>query len=211
MTGGHPDYLPPDWLAAYADGELTDAERARVERHLAEHPEARETLEGQEALAPGNAEFWAAVRAPEPSAGQWANTLAGVRAHAPARPARRWAAWLGTVGLMATAATVLLTLPAGDPPGPVPTPNPVAGPPAEDDRPYAMATDADVRIISLPEAAAELLLVGAHPLGDALVILARADEVAVHGVGPDAAGKFPEIPADPAAPDPPFLWAPRER
>ena len=204
-----PDHLPPDWLAAYADGELTECERARVERWLAEHPEARELVEAQEALGPGNVELWSAVRAPEPSGREWANTLAGIRAQAPARPARRWAAWLGTVGLMATAATILLTLPAGDPPTPVPAPNPVAGPP-EDDGPYAMATDADVRIISLPEAAADLLVVGTHPLGDAQVILAKADEVAVHGVGPDADGKFPDFPADPAAPDAPIVWAPRE-
>lgn len=211
MTGPRPDDLPPELLAGYADGELSGRDRARVERWLADHPEARELLEGQESLSPSNTEFWAAVRPPEPSAAQWAEVRDGIRANGP-RPSRRgWIALVGAIGLMATAATLLLALPALNRPLRVdPHPLPVVPPPGEDDEPFAMAGADDVRIVSLPEAAAGLLVVGRHPLGDTDLVLARADEIEFHGVGSDLAGRFPEVPNDPAADDAPMIWAPRE-
>src|SRR5436190_20928952 len=111
-----PDDLPREWLAAYADGELCPPERARVEQWLAENPEARDLLEAQEALGPTNAEFWDAVRPPAPAPGAWAETARAFTDRTASRPARRWAGWLGTIGLMATAATLLLALPAIEPP-----------------------------------------------------------------------------------------------
>lgn len=211
MTGPRPDDLPPELLAGYADGELCGQDRARVERWLADHPEARELLEGQEALSPNNTEFWSAVRPPEPSVAKWAEVRDGVQANAP-RPSRRgWIALIGAVGLMATAATLLFALPALYRPARVdPHSLPAPLPPAEDDEPFAMAGADDVRIVSLPESAAGLLVVGHHPLGDTDLVLARADEIEFHGVGSDLAGRFPEVPTDPAADDPPMIWAPRE-
>ena len=45
MNRRTPDDLPPELLAAYADGELGPHARDRVERWLADHPEAREIVD----------------------------------------------------------------------------------------------------------------------------------------------------------------------
>ena len=111
MTPRTPDDLPPNWLAAYADGELSAEDRARVEEWLAEDPEARELLDAQEALGPTNADFWNSVRPPSPSPGQWAGAFERI-APRMTPPRRAWAGWLGTAGLLATAATLILAMPA---------------------------------------------------------------------------------------------------
>jgi hypothetical protein len=212
MSAGRPDHLPPEWLAAYADGELGPRDRARVEEWLRDNPDARDALDAQEALGPANGEFWSAVRAPQPSGRQWANTIKGIKAAASTRPTRSWAGWLGTVGLMATAATLLVALPAADGPivhgPPLPCPNhfgPFA--PSPDDTPFVIADAADVRIISLPEEAADLLVVGTHPMGDSALILAGRGEVAFLGLGPELAAQLRE-PVEANADDLPMLWAP---
>jgi hypothetical protein len=43
-----------------------------------------------------------------------------------------------------------------------------------------------------------------------LVVLARADEVELLGLGTDSAGRFPDVPADVAPDDAPMIWAPRD-
>lgn len=208
MNAPRPDDLTSELLAGYADGELSAADRELVERWLAESPEARDLLDGQESLSPRNGEFWSAVRVPEPSAAQWANTLEGIRANRPAPARRRWVGLLGPLALLATAASLLFALPLADRPGvpaPLPAPSVV---PAEDEEPFQMASADDVRIISMPEDAAGMLVVGDHPLRDPL-LLARADEIEFHGVGSDVAGRFPEIPSTLAAEEAPMIWAPR--
>ena len=210
MTPRTPDDLPPDWLAAYADEELSPEDRARVEQWLAEDPQARELLDAQESFGPTNTEFWSTVRPQPPTPAQWSGAYERIAPQA-APHWRAWAGWLGTVGLLATAATLILAMPAPQcpclnaPPDDVPT---VPASPI-DDEPFAMASADDVRIISLPEAAARLLLVGEHPLGDSIVLLAQADEIVYFGVGSDIAGRFPDVPADPNAQDAPMIWAPR--
>lgn len=210
MTTSEPDDLPPETLAAFADGELAPRDRDRVEQWLADHPEARDLLDDQESLGPRNAEFWNAVRPPEPSHWQWAAVRDGIRGQAPAWANRRWRPWVASLALAAaaTAATVVVVLPPPDRPvsaDPVVTPRPAD----LDDEPFAMAGPDDVRILSLPESAAHLLVVGDHPLRDTLVVLARSDEVDFLGIGADLAGRFPDLPE--AAPeDPPMLWAPKE-
>ena len=109
---------------------------------------------------------------------------------------------------MATAATLFMALPGPqhtclNPPAVSPT-----GLDPSSDELLQMASTADVRIISLPQDAAKLLLVGEHPIGDSLLILAKADEVEFLGVGNDLEGRFPAVPADPQAPDAPMIWAP---
>jgi len=211
MTTPRPDRLPPELLAAYADGELSPPERLRVERWLAEHPEAADLMDAQESLGPSNVELWQAAQPPVPSARQWANTFDGIKDHAPAPPRPSRARWLGSAGLLATAATVVLLVTTADNPEPQ-APQALGLFPAGanlDDDPFPMAGPDDVRIVSLPEAAAGLLLVGEHPLGDALLTLARADEVEFYGVGSDIAGRFPEVPSDPLSLDAPMIWAPR--
>jgi hypothetical protein len=210
MTPRTPDDLPSNWLAAYADGELSPEARARVEQWLAEDPEARELLDAQESLGPNNTEFWNAVQPQLPSPDQWSSAFERIAPRS-ARARRAWAGWLGTAGLLATAATLILALPGPQNPcldAPPDIPLVVPGSTA-DDEPFAMASAEEVRIISLPEAAARLLLVGEHPLGDSVVLLAQADEIVYFGVGSDLAGRFPEVPADPNAQDAPMIWAPR--
>src|SRR5438270_6339912 len=86
----------PELLAAYADGELDAAGRARVEAWLAEHPEARDEIEAQRRLSRRNRHFWQATAGPQPSEASWLRLLARVHEAltasprpAPAAP-RRW-------------------------------------------------------------------------------------------------------------------------
>jgi len=203
--------LPPEWLAAYADGELTPRERARVENWLAENPEAREILEGQESLSPANADYWRAAQPPAPSAPHWNKTLQNIDNAIPPRPHRPWAKWLGAIGTLATAASIAGAIVILDRPtieskshGPRPDwTDSVA------EAPYEMATAEDVRIISLPESAANMLVVGEHPLRGVSMNMARFGEVEFLGIGSDLAGKFPEIPTDSATEEIPMIWAPR--
>jgi hypothetical protein len=209
MSDPNRDHLPLEWLAAYADSELTPAERDRVENWLADHPEAHELLESQESLAPWNREFWRAVEPPSPSSGQWTRVRNVVTAANPVRPSRPWLRWFGAAGLLATAASLLiLSFPdqqvvdqtvgrEG-----LPTVSPAV-------EPIAMATTEDVQIISLPESAAKLLVVGEHPLSGSSMSLARFGEVEFYGIGADIAGRFPEMPADRNTEDIPIVWAPR--
>jgi hypothetical protein len=73
-----------------------------------------------------------------------------------------------------------------------------------------MASADEVQIISLPEEAAHLLVVGEHPLRGQAVVLAKADEIEFLGIGTDLAGRFPELPTDVAPDDAPMIWAPRD-
>jgi anti-sigma factor RsiW len=208
MTPRRPHHVPPEWLAAYADGELSPEDRVRVELWLADNLEARELLEAQESLGPTNTEFWETVRPPTPSPTGWANTVRRIASGGPAAPRRRWAGWLGTAALLATAATLLLALPAGER-ATVPWPaSPIVGPDScADEEPYQMAQDEDVRIVSLPEEAADFLVVGRHPLGDSIVVLAGREELAVHNMGVDPAGRAAEMFDDA---DGAVVWAPKD-
>lgn len=200
------DHLPPEWLAAYADGELTAGERDRVENWLADHPEARELLDAQESLGPRNREFWQAVEPPSPMSAQWSRVRNAITAAKPVRPSRSWLRWFGSAGLLATAACLLiLSLPdrAGVQPPEVEENLPAAV------EPIAMASTDDVEIISLPESAAALLVVGDHPLNGSSMALARFGEVQFYGVGSDVAGRFPDLPSDANTEEIPIVWAPR--
>jgi anti-sigma factor RsiW len=209
MTTGPDDDLPPELLAAYADGELDPFDRARVEDWLADHPEARCLLEDQESLAPAS-DVWPALGPPEPSDAEWTACLHGIEAAVRPPARRRWLPLVATLALSATAAAVLLAVSALDRPAAPGTVEPDSVVVAAVEEPYPMAGDDDVRIVSLPEAAADLLVVGQHPLKDAVVVLAVTGEVEFLGVGNDVAGRFPELPADPGAEEAPLLWAPRD-
>ena len=210
MTTSDPDDLPPELLAAYADGELGPRDRDRVERWLADHPEARDLLDDQESLGPRNADFWQAVSPPQPSRREWDETLGRIRERTRGPVARRWLPWVGPLALAATAtaATVLFRAPPGPAVGPE---LPALLSPASDpdDEPLTMASADEVRIVSLPESAAHLLVVGEHPLRDTLVVLARADEIEFFGVNTDPDGRFPEVPVEVAPEDVPMIWAPK--
>lgn len=197
-----PDDLPPELLAGYADGELPPPLRARVEAWLADHPEFFDQLEAQEALGPGNVEFWRAVRPPSPARADWRSTRNEIASQLPRGGLRRWA---GAAALLATAACLLVVF-VGHPPPPcgLDVGLPLLCPADADDEPYPIARADEVRYLSLPESVAPLLLTGEQPLSRPL-LLARADEVEFHGLGSDAAGRFPE---EPLNSDPPVIWTP---
>src|SRR5947199_9164645 len=95
-----PDGPRPELLAAYADGELDPETRARVERWLAEHPEARDQLRAQRDLSPENWHLWQNAEPPAPSEDTWAAVRQSVEDGTRERPppsAGRWkraAAWV---------------------------------------------------------------------------------------------------------------------
>src|SRR5437764_4714017 len=80
----------PELLAAYADGELDAAGRARVEAWLADHPEARAELEAQRKLSRRNQRLWQASAGPSPGEVGWSRLFARVHQalSAPAPAAR---------------------------------------------------------------------------------------------------------------------------
>ena len=210
MTPPRPDDLPPEMLAGYADGELGPADRARVEDWLADHPGDWDSLDAQSFFSPLNGDLWEAVRPPALLPGDWRKTLAGIdRA---ARPSSLLLRGLGTAVALA-AAVVVLAVGLDDPP---------CRPPCEridmpchsaaddsEEAPFAIAKAEEIEIFSMPESAAGAIVVGLPPLGDSLLLLARPSEVVFHSVGPDSAGRFPDVPTDVNAA--PMIWAPAPR
>lgn len=111
-----PTPLPDDWLSAFLDGELSDADRAQVEAWLARDASARARLEtlravGQELRALPRAELRreASERLLESLKREPAARHAGKPAH---NSRRRWAYVLAT--LATAAAVALLVSPRGE-------------------------------------------------------------------------------------------------
>jgi len=192
-------------LAAYADGELDAAGRARVEAWLAEHPEARVELEALRRLSRRNQKLWVASSGPTPSEASWARLFTRVQ-HALARPgadpvaapppARR-PRRLGLMVSLAAAAAVAVAVFVPPPPTPV-------GP--ADEEAYAVASDDDVEIVSIQDADAQLLVVGLPPLPGPIV-LASANDVTLDKVEQDSDGMKPKILMEPG-PVAPMIIAP---
>jgi anti-sigma factor RsiW len=208
--GPNSEYPPRDWLAAYVDGELSDAARARIEAWLRVDPQARRGLADQELLARQNEEFWNAVRPPEPDEESWAGALQriedGVRE--PARPSkesapRRW--WMaGVLAASVTAAAVLLVAVAL-----------IRNTHTRDNAPvtaeaeeaiYRVAGEDDVQLISLPEAAVPHLIVGAHPMGSEVARAAVFADVDIRAISPDVRGEFPVLTMTPHGGAFPMVW-----
>ena len=213
MTTPQPNDVPRQLLAAYVDGELDAATRAKVEQWLATHPQALEDLQAQRDLSPANAAFWERAEPPEPSELAWANTRRAIEAHldAPASP-RRWrrGAW-ALVGLAAAGVAAAVAWIGFGPLKPsvpsreehpvreqvrildvAPQPHDMAwNPPAPREDPLAglvvlpMATDEDVILDRVPEFPAGWLPVGRHPLQDALS-LATEQELLVTELAPSS-------------------------
>ncbi|MCS7271180.1 MAG: hypothetical protein NZ703_08850, partial [Gemmataceae bacterium] len=59
------------WLAAYADGQLPEPQRQRVERWLACHPQDWSVVEQERALTDTIQQWWAATAPSPPTAAQW--------------------------------------------------------------------------------------------------------------------------------------------
>ena len=188
-------------LAAYADGELDAPTRARVEDYLAANPDARADLDAQRRLGP-RGPLWRASAAPDPGPAAWDAVLSRVRreaeAHRRTAPRRSWAR--GLMVALPAAAAVLAAVYLSRPPAPTG--------PAE--APWPVVGEDDVEIISLQEADAGLLVIGAPPLAGRLTLASAAD---VNLIGVDAAddGTLPHA-QWPDGPDdaPMVLPAPRE-
>jgi hypothetical protein len=204
-----PDF-PPEFLAAYADGELDAETLAALGRWLALHPEARESLQEQVELGPTNAAFWERAEPPEPTEAAWANVRAGIERRltpvAPAGPSHRGtAAWalatLATAGIAAALwlafGSVQQNAPSVEQPPvveiakPAPAPEQAPAPRTVAPKPdllaefavLPMASDDDVILDRVPDTRTGWLPVGRHPVPDALV-LASVEEVDLQEVDP---------------------------
>jgi Putative zinc-finger len=212
---------PPDrrLLAAYADGELSDDARARIDAALAGRPAEADELRAQQEFARSNREFWNAAAPPEPTEAAWGRTLERIEAALcktappPPRPGflRRHAAVVGF--LAAGAAAALVWLVAGlDPPAvPKGPSSPVAAVgDADDGEVLAVARADDVEIMSIREDDVAMLVVGRHPLPGPIP-LAGLDDVVVHSMAPDADGQWPEAHMGSDNSDVPMIYVPLAR
>ena len=102
MTVAPPESDPPpsQWellALAYADGELSEADRRAVEAHAASDSDYLELLNDLSQTGPANRELWSAEN---PSEGQWAEVkavlLEGQKRNTPVKSGRfRWDVFLG--------------------------------------------------------------------------------------------------------------------
>jgi hypothetical protein len=185
----------PELLAAYADGELDAAARARVEAWLAGHPAARSALDAQRRLSRRNRKFWRASAAPNPGEANWARVFDQVQdaLHTPLRPMpaalprQRWRMHYLAPAVSAAAALVLYIAFSIEGSAPIGLP----APPAESEA-FVMATDADIDIISMEDGDASAIVVGKRPLSGA-VVLAAVGDVELRNVQKDSAGMMPKV------------------
>jgi hypothetical protein len=182
----------PELLAAYADGELDAAGRARVEAWLANHPEALAELENQRQLSNTNAKLWQSTSPPSPGERSWSRLFVRVQTALANRPVTPEAT-RGTVRfrfgatVLAAAAAVLFAVGVFRPGDP----NPVIPSPNDDDRSVlVMADSADIDIQSIQDADTELLVVGQPPL-IGLVVLAAPGDIQLEKVSKDTDGMMP--------------------
>jgi hypothetical protein len=201
--GHRPHERPfPQLLAAYVDGELDEAGRARVEAFLADHPEARADLDELKRLSRGNRKLWQASAGPSPSEASWARLFARVQQAltAPPRPAAAGTAPAPAAArpprvrrlpaLLAAAAFVLLAFALLRPNAPTDT-----RPVPDVEEPWAVATADDVDIVSIRGADTDLLVIGRPPLpADTQIVLATPNDVAFEKVAPDTDGMMPQMP-----------------
>lgn len=194
MSANHADdrdHLPPELLAAYADGELTPAECRRVEAWLAAHPEACADIEAQRSLA----RLFEEAAPPVPAEERWAEALAQVERGLAAPAARGRRAAIVAAALVAAAA-VLLALALKDPP-PKGQVQPVEPTLASDEEPWAVVSADDVEILSMDDRDRGALVVGAPPVNEPMEWL-TVDEVQVNKL-PDANGRIGRLHVLPGA------------
>jgi anti-sigma factor RsiW len=115
---------PDPWtltLLAYADGELSERERAEVQQRLAEDSVSQELLRELEALSPRQRDRWAALQPPAPAPHDWDAIREALLNQLPDPPRpRRDSRFLGFALALAIAAAVMLAvwLPRTAPPPP---------------------------------------------------------------------------------------------
>jgi len=208
-----PDALPPspEQLAAYADGELDAASRARVAAWLAEHGDAAAEVEALRRLD----RLWQETPPPEPGDAEWAAALERIASQtqdqraAAAQPAphRRIAGLLAALGLTAAAAVVAAMLwhPAAPPmndPQPQPQPRLLV-------KVLPAVADDDVEIVSIDAADLGCLVVGEPPMRGPMVLVAAGD-IVLERMEPDPVDGMipPKASMNMNNPDGPMIMAP---
>jgi anti-sigma factor RsiW len=168
----------PELLAAYVDGELDEAARARIETWLAAHPEVQAEVEAQRQLI----RLWHEAVPPEPTAGQWQAALARLEAAlTKAEPASARtktgggrSPWVAAASL---AAAVLLggtwyAVREASRPTPSGPEGPLARPHIET---LPVLSPDEVEIISVDAADSGLLVVGEPPVQGPLILASASD------------------------------------
>jgi anti-sigma factor RsiW len=186
----------PELLAAYADGELDPAERARVEAWLVDHPEAHATLDAQQKLSRHNRRLWQADSSRAPSEVSWSRLFSRIHqalatppqqsVNGPATARRPYRA--PVLAIVSTAAAALLAVTLLRPTTP---PGPPVGLPEEDA--WAVATDDDVEIVGIQDGDTNRLVVGRPPLTGPIVLVSTND-VVFDKVVEDTDGMMPQMP-----------------
>ena len=183
----------PELLAAYADGELDAATRARVEAWLEAHPKAQSALDAQRRLSRRNRKFWRAATASNPAEANWARVFDHLQdaLEQPLRPVplvrRRWQARYLVPAMSAAAAMLIYFGMLGR--GSKPIEAPVASVAVE---PFAIASERDIDIISMDNGDAGALVVGQRPLSGS-VVLAAVGDVELKHVQKDTDGMMPKV------------------
>jgi hypothetical protein len=195
------DVTLPELLAGYADGELTAAERDRVEAWLAANPNGAADLETQRRFG-RRRQLWKGV--PEPSEAEWRRVLNQVRfavaAPQPAAPpAGRTSRRRLLAALAAIAAAVLLVVAL------FPRGSQTVRPGTEPQDELACADADDVEIMRVFEADVDCLVVGEPPLRRAIV-LATIDDVDGLKAAKDTDGMMPMMVK--SGPNAPMVFAP---
>jgi hypothetical protein len=192
------DATLPEMLAAYADGELSAAERGRVEEWLAANPNSAAELETQKRF---NRRLFSQCE--EPSAAAWKQALLRIQiavANPPPMPANRVSRrrLLAAVTTIAVAVLIAVVVFPRDP-------APKIGPGVAVADELAVATPDDVEILRILEADVGQVVVGEPPLRRALV-LASLDDVEGLKVVKDTDGMMPMVAM--SGPNAPMIVAP---
>ncbi len=203
MNAANSDWSETDWrqlLAAYADGELAESDRSRVESWLELHPRLAVELSAQNEFSPRNAELWSSLHPPAPSAQTWSQVWNRVErgidsAKPTVHPPRNhwWRRGLFAAAVMlvpATAAAIMIGIEVNRPGLMQPAVEPA--PPNPFEEPFAVATNDDVEILSVRDADARFLVVGDIPFDEPLTLADPAD-VRLQAVHPDAEGNLPQV------------------
>jgi hypothetical protein len=182
------DAPSPEQLAAYVDGELDPATRARVAAWLCAHPDAAADLQSLRQLD----SLWQETTPPAPARAQWDAVFNRIAARCPAeepvvasgRAATRHAfGWRWHLRMAGTAAamlfvTLLLYRPTD------PQAQPVPAPLISVVQVLRVAGDEDVEIISMDAVDIGALVVGEPPIRGPFVLAAPGD-VVLENIAPD--------------------------
>ena len=189
----------PEWLAAYADGELDRnpalaSMKRQVEEWLATDPEARADVAAQLRLQ----QLGQQTSPAEPTLSAWAEARTRREsAPAPVLHARKhWRVAVAVLAATAAAVWLFFSLPSRQGPEPTAIPNPV--------EPFEVASADEVEILGVEGADTHSLVVGEWPLRGLLELLGPG-EVNITSVEPAANDRMrPEVSDGPTVP---MIWA----